>query len=584
MEGARLFDAKTFKEIMEHNMYIDSSIRDKIKSNLESLLNVRLIEVDVDAGDNERIDVIAMGSENNPLIVLFQTVKSESVAAKAVFYLDWLINHKSLFNKLAQKAMPNINIDSIDWPKAGLLCIGGDFTKYDQYIVSHIDRNIELIRCKKYDRDILIIETVYKPAGAKLSRPIAASLEATVPNVEQNRAKRYTKISPTPRIGYCQIQDGKHYAVFPGKEKCEIFEIPISIYLAQNQFVLVDEYNRFQYAFPYWLNDNEMLSSNIASFAVVSLKDSSIFIDRGDNVLLKLNNIPSSVQLRDKNIVSVDSQNNFLRFYKQVRHNADSFMMSAKAKGHTLAFVLKILDDGVLLRDIETGKEFFRDMDTEGITFKEQQILCLHEGNIVHTLTSCKFYTLSSFYDRFEYGTVEIKEGLTFLKKLSGEIVMINDAPDYLRTGQVAYVDENNNFCGIEDDGDGLEVDAVKRNVSNISTFKRVSKKERIEVTKQVLILGNKAYENSYKLCLLKFGYKTEVLEGFEPWAKISNELRDTDVVVVVTSHISHDNMWRVKKEITDIPVVYSEFDGANRILEQVLAAENISKEVRTAR
>jgi len=314
------------------------------------------------------------------------------------------------------------------------------------------------------------------------------------------------------------------------------------------------------------------------------LKDSEIFIDKGDNVLLKLNNIPPNVQLRDKSIVSVDSNNNFLRFYKPVKHNADSFMMSAKAKGHTLAFVLKILDNGVLLRDIETGREFFKEMDTDGITFKEQQILCLHEGNVVHTLTSCKFYTLSSYYDKFEYGTVEIKDGLAFLKKLSGEIVIINDAPDYLKPGQVAYVDENNNFCGIEDDGEAQETDTVKRNVSNISTFKRVSKKERIEVTKQVLILGNKAYENSYKLCLLKFGYKAEVLEGFEPWAKISNVLRDTDVVVVVTSHISHDNMWRVKKEITDIPVIYSEFDGANRILEKVIAAENNWKEVRTAR
>jgi len=75
--------------------------------------------------------------------------------------------------------------------------------------------------------------------------------------------------------------------------------------------------------------------------------------------------------------------------------------------------------------------------------------------------------------------------------------VIINDAPDYLKPGQVAYVDENNNFCGIEDDGEAQETDTVKRNVSNISTFKRVSKKERIEVTKQVLILGNKAYENS---------------------------------------------------------------------------------------
>jgi len=74
-------------------------------------------------------------------------------------------------------------------------------------------------------------------------------------------------------------------------------------------------------------------------------------------------------------------------------------------------------------------------------------------------------------------------------------------------------VDENNNFCGIEDDGEAQETDTVKRNVSNISTFKRVSKKERIEVTKQVLILEIKLMK-FYKLCLLKFGYKAEVLEG----------------------------------------------------------------------
>jgi len=55
---------------------------------------------------------------------------------------------------------------------------------------------------------------------------------------------------------------------------------------------------------------------------VVVLKDSEIFIDKGDNVLLKLNNIPPNVQLRDKSIVSVDSNNNFLRFYKPVKHNA----------------------------------------------------------------------------------------------------------------------------------------------------------------------------------------------------------------------------------------------------------------------
>jgi len=53
------------------------------------------------------------------------------------------------------------------------------------------------------------------------------------------------------------------------------------------------------------------LKFKYCKFAVVVLKDSEIFIDKGDNVLLKLNNIPPNVQLRDKSIVSVDSNNNF---------------------------------------------------------------------------------------------------------------------------------------------------------------------------------------------------------------------------------------------------------------------------------
>jgi len=58
--GARLFDIKTFKQITEHSIYMDGTIKDKIKNNLESLLNVRIIETDFDSGENEKVDVIAL--------------------------------------------------------------------------------------------------------------------------------------------------------------------------------------------------------------------------------------------------------------------------------------------------------------------------------------------------------------------------------------------------------------------------------------------------------------------------------------------------------------------------------------------
>ena len=572
MSQVKIFDIKNLKELRGCSPFIDRLTKDKIKKHADLFLNLKLIAEDyiIDGGDI--IDGIAVDSNNNPIILLFQEEERDNIIGQGIYYLEWLVRHKYVFSENLAKSGLSISAANINWGNVGILCVGHDFSKYDKCVAAHIDQNIELINCCKYGSELLTFITVYEPEGrrSKKENLVLAMGEED----EHNKLKRFIKVFDTPRIGYCEIENNRHYVVFPNKQRNEIYEIPTPIYIAQSQFVLVDEYSCFKYVFPYWVGDNEIITSNISSFAVVTINDSGIFINKGDNEYLPLNNIPSNIKLRDKNIVSIDNDNNFIRFYRQAKHNADSFMFSAKIKEHIFVFVLKVLPGGVLLREIETGKEFFKSMDTDKINFKEQQILCLKNGSIVHSIASGRFYTLSSFYDRFEYGVVEIKEGLTFLKKLSGEKVIINDAPPYLRVGQVAYVDEYNNFCGVEDDGLELGDDAVKRNITNIQTFKRQDKKERIEVTKQILVLGNKAYENSYKLCLLKFGYRAEVLEGFEPWAKISTELKETDIVVVVTSHVSHDNMWRAKKEIEDIPVIYSEFDGANRILEQVLAIE----------
>jgi predicted transport protein len=41
-----------------------------------------------------------------------------------------------------------------------LLCIAGDFTKYDQHAVQQINRNIELLRYKSFGPDLLLVELV----------------------------------------------------------------------------------------------------------------------------------------------------------------------------------------------------------------------------------------------------------------------------------------------------------------------------------------------------------------------------------------------------------------------------------------
>jgi len=88
--------------------------------------------------------------------------------------------------------------DKIEWSGTRLLCIAGDFTKYDEHAVSQIRRNIELIRYKLFGPDLLLFELVNavtvpdvtagigsdsKPATAKGDKTFAEQLQLSSPDL-----------------------------------------------------------------------------------------------------------------------------------------------------------------------------------------------------------------------------------------------------------------------------------------------------------------------------------------------------------------------------------------------------------------
>jgi hypothetical protein len=58
--------------------------------------------------------------------------------------------------------------DSIDWRYPRLLCIAADFTRYDEHAVQQINRNIELLRYRRYGDELLLLELV----NATTAQPI----------------------------------------------------------------------------------------------------------------------------------------------------------------------------------------------------------------------------------------------------------------------------------------------------------------------------------------------------------------------------------------------------------------------------
>jgi len=70
------------------------------------------------------------------------------------------MDHKAEFKLLVMEKIGKDVADKIEWSMPRLLCIAVDFTKFDEYAVKQINRNIELIRYKKYGDDLILFELV----------------------------------------------------------------------------------------------------------------------------------------------------------------------------------------------------------------------------------------------------------------------------------------------------------------------------------------------------------------------------------------------------------------------------------------
>lgn len=106
-----------------------------------------------------RIDTLGIDENGCPVIIEYKRNVNENVINQGLFYLDWLMDHQADFTLLTQKKSPELT-DAIDWSSPRLVCIAEDFSRYDQYAVEQINRNIDLIRYAFFGDDLLMLEQV----------------------------------------------------------------------------------------------------------------------------------------------------------------------------------------------------------------------------------------------------------------------------------------------------------------------------------------------------------------------------------------------------------------------------------------
>ena len=139
---------------------LEKPLQTLIEKNLDTLLGIRFLASEYATGKTHggRIDSLGLDENDCPVILEYKRSVGENVINQGLFYLDWLMDHKAEFKLLVIERLGNVAADQIDWSAPRLVCVAADFTKYDGHAVQHINRNIELIRYRRFGEELLLLE------------------------------------------------------------------------------------------------------------------------------------------------------------------------------------------------------------------------------------------------------------------------------------------------------------------------------------------------------------------------------------------------------------------------------------------
>lgn len=155
------------KELKSSSATIEKELQNTIEKNMYEFFGVRFLQSEYRI-DNGRMDSIGIDENNCPVIFEYKCHSNENVINQGLFYLNWLLEHKANFKLLVIEKLGIKESENIDWSMPRVICIAGDFNKYDEEAIKQINRNVSLIRYKKYGNELLLFELLNSNTVAPL--------------------------------------------------------------------------------------------------------------------------------------------------------------------------------------------------------------------------------------------------------------------------------------------------------------------------------------------------------------------------------------------------------------------------------
>ena len=186
---------------------VERQLQSMIEAQMPTFLGVRFLASEYATGKTHkgRIDSLGLDENGCPVIVEYKRHSNENVINQGLFYLDWLLDHQAEFRWLVMEKLGKEVADAVNWSGTRLLCIASDFTRYDQHAVQQIPRNIELIRYKLFDSDLMLLELVNSVSVADVTetRPgTESSPVVKAPGKDKSFDEQYAGALPETRAVY----------------------------------------------------------------------------------------------------------------------------------------------------------------------------------------------------------------------------------------------------------------------------------------------------------------------------------------------------------------------------------------------
>jgi predicted transport protein/RecB family endonuclease NucS len=145
----------TAKKIPPVKVGLERDVQKIFEKNLEEILDITFLASEYSTSFGGRMDTLGIDHNGSPVIIEYKRGQNDNVINQGLSYLRWLLDHKADFEALTHRA--NITLP-IDWASPRVICVAESYNKFDLDTADLLPMDIELLRYRIYEQNILLVE------------------------------------------------------------------------------------------------------------------------------------------------------------------------------------------------------------------------------------------------------------------------------------------------------------------------------------------------------------------------------------------------------------------------------------------